>query len=270
MRSRKHRNLLWKNGCELGSQAELEAAALMTDLLYMKDNYLQEFEAVVQTVAEDFLVLDQTAFYYLGGGQSSDRGSLSSKDTSLLIHEVRKAEGEIRHFTKDSNPFEVGTKVHGKLDWEFRYECMRFHTAQHLLSRYLQLEYGLITVGNMIKPERSRADFTPMHAFDDNMKREVEDSVNTIFARELDVETRMMPRDEAISFLNERGYQTRYLDMVPASVTEFRVLIIGDYDAASCAGTHIANTREIGTIQIGKSKNVGAGKQRIYFSLKAP
>jgi Ser-tRNA(Ala) deacylase AlaX len=215
----------------------------------MRDNYLREFDAVVQKVTDDYLVLDQTAFYYLGGGQSSDRGSLSFEDTSLGIHEVRRVEGEIRHFTNDPIPFKVGTKVHGAIDWEFRYECMRFHTAQH---------------------GKSRADFTPMHKFDDALKRDVEEGVNDIFARELDVETRMMPRDEAISFLNERGYQTRYLEMVPASVTEFRVLIIGDYDAASCAGTHVANTREIGTIQIGKRKNVGAGKQRIYFSLKAP
>jgi misacylated tRNA(Ala) deacylase len=236
----------------------------------MSDNYLREFDAVVQKVTDDYLVLDQTAFYYLGGGQSSDRGSLSSEDTSLGIHEVRRVEGEIRHFTNDFIPFKAGTKVHGAIDWGFRYECMRFHTAQHLLSRYLQLKYDLITVGNMIKPGRSRADFTPMQKFDDALKRDVEEGVNAIFARELDVETRMMPRDEAISFLNERGYQTRYLEMVPASVTEFRVLIIGDYDAASCAGTHVANTREIGIIQIGKSKNVGAGKQRIYFSLKAP
>ena len=258
-----------RNGIELESLVELEAIP-MTELLYMRNNYLREFDAVIHKIGDDYLVLDQTAFYYLGGGQSSDRGSLSSDDTSLMIYEVRKAEGEIRHFTKDPIPFEVGTKVNGELDWEFRYECMRFHTAQHLLSRYLQLEYDLITVGNMIKPGRSRADFTPMHSFDDAMKREVEAGVNALFAKELDVETRMMPRAEAISFLNERGYQTRYLEMVPESVTEFRVLIIGDYDASSCAGTHIANTREIGDIQIGKSKNEGAGKQRIYFSLKAP
>ena len=242
----------------------------MTDLLYMSDNYLREFDAVVKKVAEDYLVLDRTAFYYLGGGQSSDRGSLSFEGTSLMIYEVRKAEGEIRHYTKDSIPFDVGTRVHGELDWDFRYECMRFHSAQHLLSRYLQLEYGLTTVGNMIKPEQSRADFTPMHSFDDAMKREVEAGVNALFAREMDVDTELMPRAKAIAFLHERGYQTRYLEMVPESVTEFRVLIIGDYDAASCAGTHIANTREIGTIKIGKSKNVGAGKQRIYFSLEPP
>ena len=79
-----------------------------------------------------------------------------------------------------------------------------------------------------------------------------------------------MPRNEAISFLEERGYQTRYLEMVPKSVKEFRVLIIGEYDVASCAGTHVANTREIGGIQINKSKNVGAGKRRIYFRLLNP
>ena len=62
----------------------------------------------------------------------------------------------------------------------------------------------------------------------------------------------------------------RYLEMVPKSVTEFRVLVIGDYDAASCAGTHISNTKEIGTLSIGKSKNVGAGKRRIYFTLNKP
>ena len=79
-----------------------------------------------------------------------------------------------------------------------------------------------------------------------------------------------MPRKQAIEFLNQRGYQTRYLEMVPKSVTDFRVLIIGDYDAASCAGTHVKNTGEIGEIRIGKSKNVGAGKRRIYFKLIAP
>ncbi|MHA2021906.1 MAG: alanine--tRNA ligase-related protein, partial [Candidatus Thorarchaeota archaeon] len=81
----------------------------MTNLLYMRDNYLREFDAVVQKVTDDYLVLDQTAFYYLGGGQSSDRGSLSFEDTYLRIHEVRRVEGEIRHFTNDPIPFKVGT-----------------------------------------------------------------------------------------------------------------------------------------------------------------
>jgi len=242
----------------------------MTELLHMSDNYLREFDATILYVGEDYLVLDRTAFYPVGGGQTSDRGIISKNGGSIPIHEVRKAEGEIRHYSKESIPFAAGDVVHGKIDWDFRYECMRFHTCQHVLSRYLQLNYEVETVGNMITPEKSRADYSPLESFDDEMKREVEAGVNAILKQNLPAEILFMKRQEAIDFLRSRGYQTRYLEMVPENVQDFRVLTIGDYDAASCAGTHVANTSEIGEIRIGKSKNVGAGKRRIYFTLMKP
>jgi misacylated tRNA(Ala) deacylase len=239
----------------------------MTDLLYMRNNYLKDFDAEVVRIGEDFAVLNQTAFYPLGGGQTSDKGFLNDEASRIAIHEVRKVEGEIRHFTNDDITFAPGANVHGVLDWEYRYECMRFHTAQHVLSRYLQLNYGVETVGNMITPGKSRADYAPLDDFGEEMKAKVEAGVNALLTQNLEVETRFMERNEAIKFLEEKEYQTRYLEMVPESVKEFRVLIIGDYDASSCAGTHVSNTSEIGTIKIGKSKNVGAGKRRIYFRL---
>ncbi|MFW9806620.1 MAG: alanyl-tRNA editing protein [Candidatus Thorarchaeota archaeon] len=238
----------------------------MTVLLHMSDNYLQEFDATVQATGEDYLVLDRTAFYPEGGGQSTDYGTLTDGSRTVNVIEIRKIEGEVRHKLDDS-PFDVGTRVHGVIDWERRYENMRFHTCQHVLSRYLQIHYNLGTKGNNITPGNSRADYTPLESFDEDMKRKVEVGVNEVLDRNLDVEIKFMPRNEAIAFLKERNYQTRYLEMVPKSVKEFRVLIIGDYDVASCAGTHVKNTSEIGHIQIGKSKNVGAGVRRIYFSL---
>ncbi len=238
----------------------------MTDLLHMKDNYSREFDAIVQFAGENYVVLNRTAFYPEGGGQSTDVGILTDGVRRVNVKEVRKVEGEIRH-KLDSSPFVVGSEVHGEIDWGRRYECMRFHTCQHVLSRYLQLNYGVETVGNMITPGESRADYSPLESFDEEMKRKVEEGVNAILDQNLEVEIVFMPRIEAIDFLNQRGYQTRYLEMVPKSVQDFRVLIIGDYDVASCAGTHVKNTSEIGHIQIGKSKNVGAGKRRIYFKL---
>ena len=238
----------------------------MTELLHMTDNYLREFDAGVISAGEGYAVLDKTAFYPLGGGQSSDIGTLTNETITLNVREVRKSDGEIRHYL-DRGTFDAGTKVHGIIDWDFRYECMRFHTAQHVLSRYLQIHYGVETVGNMIKPGESRADYTPLDSFDEAMKREVEAGVNEVLSQNLNVQIKFMKRAEAIAYLQQRGYQTRYLEMVPESVTDFRVLTIGDYDAASCAGTHVKNTSEIGQLRIGKSKNVGAGKQRIYFKL---
>lgn len=238
----------------------------MTELLHMSDNYAREFDAIVESVGEDYVVLNRTTFYPEGGGQSTDFGSLSDGVRTVNVKEVRKVEGEIRH-KLEGPPFDAGTEVHGEIDWTRRYECMRFHTCQHVLSRYLQLNYNVETKGNNISPGKSRADYTPLESFDEDMKRKVEAGVNEILDQNLEVEIKFMPRADAISFLKDRDYQTRYLEMVPESVREFRVLIIGDYDAASCAGTHVKNTSEIGHIQIGKSKNVGAGVRRIYFKL---
>ncbi len=234
----------------------------------MQDNYIRSFEAKVIKVLDDSVVLDRTAFYPEGGGQSGDRGMLTSESTSIQITATKKEQGEIKHISNESIPFEVGSVVEGVLDWDYRHECMRFHTAQHVLSRYLQIHYDLVTVGNMIKPGESRADYSPLEQFGEEMKREVEKGVNEILDKNLSVEIRFMPRSEAIEFLTKWGYQKRYLEMVPKSVKDFRVLIIDDYDAASCAGTHVANTSEIGRLRIGKSKNVGAGKRRIYFKLE--
>ena len=51
----------------------------MTELIYMKDvesNYIKEFDAKVVERGFDYVVLDRTAFYPLGGGQPSDTGYL--------------------------------------------------------------------------------------------------------------------------------------------------------------------------------------------------
>ncbi len=241
---------------------------LMTELLHMHDNYIKEFDAKIIDIGENFVVLDRTAFYPEGGGQAGDAGWLSDGTTEITVTKTIKSEGQVRHLVDVTPPFTVGQTIHGRLDWDSRYRCMRFHTAQHVLSRFLLQTYGLETVGNNITPTKSRADYHPLEIFDDEMKHTVEDGVNEIFARGLDVRIEFMPRNEAISFLKEKGYQVRYLEMVPKSVKTFRVVIIDDYDASSCAGTHVANTREIGKIHIGKTKNVGAGKRRIYFTLE--
>lgn len=241
----------------------------MTELLHMNDNYIREFDAIVTEVGENYVVLDRTAFYPEGGGQSGDRGVLRSGAREAVVTNTKKS-NQVRHILSGPPPFETGMKVHGEVDWAFRHECMRYHTAQHILSRYLQLNQGLETRGNMVKPRESRADYHPIDDFSEGLVAETEKGVNELLTKNLDVSIEFMPRDEAIDYLKKRGYQTRYLDMVPKAVKEFRVVLIGDYDASACAGTHVANTREIGLLKINKTKNVGAEKQRLYFSLVPP
>jgi misacylated tRNA(Ala) deacylase len=44
-----------------------------TDLLYATDAYLRSFDARVEEVTPDGVVLDRTAFYPTGGGQPHDQ-----------------------------------------------------------------------------------------------------------------------------------------------------------------------------------------------------
>lgn len=240
-----------------------------TEMLYMKDNYKKKFTAEVVSSGENYVVLDKTAFYPLGGGQESDSGKLFYNEQEFTVKNVRREKGEVRHFleTDDSLP-PKGAKVEGKLDWEKRFTHMRYHTAIHVLSRFMQLEYDAEVVGNNISTRSGRADFNLEEALTEEQLGLIEKEVNKKISQNLPVEINFMPRKEAIAFLQEKGYQTDYIDMVPDSVKIFRIIAIDDYDYASCAGTHVSNTSEIGQIQVVKRRSMGTGKERITLALK--
>ena len=63
----------------------------MTDLLYLRDAELREFDATVTAVDADGgrVALDRTAFYPTGGGQPHDTGTLGG----AAVTDVRKGPG---------------------------------------------------------------------------------------------------------------------------------------------------------------------------------
>ena len=74
----------------------------MTELLYLRDAYLREFDATVLEVDVDgpAVVLDRTAFYPTGGGQPHDTGSLGGapvvdvrKDGDRVLAHARRGTG---------------------------------------------------------------------------------------------------------------------------------------------------------------------------------
>lgn len=84
--------------------------------LFYKDPYLKSFAATVTSCSEGKngfeVVLDDTAFLPEGGGQPADHGTLGAAQ----VTDVRRVKGVIIHYT--DKPFEAGTKVEGKIDWE--------------------------------------------------------------------------------------------------------------------------------------------------------
>jgi misacylated tRNA(Ala) deacylase len=238
---------------------------LNTKMLYMDDidgNYLKEFEAEIVKIKDDYVVLDQTAFYPLGGGQPSDTGHLEKDGKQYRIKEVTK-KGIVKHHLEDLEGLQVGDRVMCTLDWETRHAHMRMHTAQHLISALVYDTYKARTVGNQIYADKSRIDFEPLTKADTDLEL-IENLMNEYVEKELPVTVTEEQRDNLEQCVDPAKVN---LDLLPASIKVLRVIKVGDIDICPCAGTHIRNTKEIGRVKILKKDNKGSGRVRITYEL---
>ncbi len=236
----------------------------MTEMLYMKDvdsNYVKEFDAKVVEKGFDYVVLDRTAFYPLGGGQPSDTGWLTWPGGKAEVREVTKKEGVRHHLVQ--TPDSVPEVVHGVLSWERRYAHMRMHTAQHIVSGVVYDLYKARTVGNQLYHDRSRIDFAPVK-FTDEMVADVERKCNEIFATGAKVE---ICTESRASIEKDVDAQRANLDLLPKSVLELRVVKVEKFDVCPCAGTHVRSLAEVGKIRIVKKENKGKDRERITYEI---
>lgn len=234
----------------------------MTELLYLKDCYLQEFEANVVSAKGKAVELDRTAFYPEGGGQLTDTGKLTSHGQEYTVTSVKKDGGKILHFL-DMEGLKEGDSVRGMIHWSRRHCLMRYHTACHVLARVIYDSTGAEISGSQIGLEKSRVDFT-LKDFDRNQIKEFEKKANEIIARGLPVEMRILPREEAFKIPDL--IRTK-VNLIPESVKEIRVVRIEGLDEQACAGAHVKNTSEIGGIEVVGAENKGKENRRIYFRL---
>ena len=246
----------------------MEGGGIMnTNKLYlesMEAAYLEEFTADVLAIDENKIVLDQTLFYPLGGGQNWDLGSLEGPNGQMEVIEVR-GRGAIHHTVEDTFELEVGDEVRGKIDFERRYSHMKMHTAQHLVSGIAyEMFDGVRTVGNQIHTEKSRIDFKPIQ-FTEEMLLDLQTTVNEKIALRLDVTDSQMTRDEINSIMPP---DRTNMDLLPAFINDLRVVTIGDrLDMCPCAGTHVRNISEINGIEFIGKKSKGKGTQRVTYQL---
>ena len=230
--------------------------------------YKKEFQSKVTAVYPGIVELEETAFYHLGGGQPSDKGTLNWEDGESIVYDVRK-KNRIRHMIEGDLP-EVGDSVNGKLNWDRRYTHMRMHTSQHLVSAIVSDLYDADTVGNQIGFDKSRIDFKPlklsMNEIDDLI-----DLANEYIAKDINVKISEANRSDLEGNPEIRSSMSSGLwKLLPKSVTRLRVISIGEIDVCPCAGTHVRSLKEIGKVEFIKRDNKGAGKQRLTYTLNSP
>ena len=234
----------------------------MTELLFLTDAYVQEFEATVTAQVEGGVVLDCTAFYPGGGGQPCDFGVLKSGEMVWNVVRVKKVDGQVVHFIEGELPA-VETAVSGKLDWERRYQLMRTHTAMHILCGVVWRDYGAQVTGGNMDPLKGRMDFE-FETMRQELVAEIETAVNSEVFAERDVRVQILPREEAFQIPDL--IRTK-INLLPEGITEVRTVELVGLDLQADGGTHVNNTSEVGIIKIVNYKSKGKINKRIYVEL---
>jgi len=237
----------------------------MTKILYMESiegNYIKEFDAKVTKNDKEYVCLDQTVFYPLGGGQPSDVGFLKWEDKTSEVKEVIKKGDTIEHIIVGEKPPD-GTKIHGIIDWNKRYAHMKMHTAQHILSGIVFDDYKARTVGNQIHADYSRIDFQPVTFSDKNLE-DITNKFNDIIKKNLPVKIYEEERESLEKRVNQ---QRCNLDLLPKFIKKLRIIEVEGFDICPCAGTHVKNTNEIPKMKITKKENKGKDRERLVYTL---
>jgi misacylated tRNA(Ala) deacylase len=235
----------------------------MTELLYQTDAYLRCFEATVRATQDENVELDRTAFYPTGGGQPHDRGWLEAGGRRLEVLGVVRREGRIWHAVPGPS-LEPGDAVRGELDWERRYRLMRTHTALHILSALIWRDFGAPVTGGNMEPLRGRLDFELAEVPADFAAR-LEKGMQTEVEEARPVEIRILPREEALQIPDL--IRTK-VNLLPAGIRSIRTVHIVGLDLQADGGTHVANTREVGTVRIVEIKSKGKSFRRVRIAIE--
>ena len=229
----------------------------MTEALFRADAYLKSCEATVITATPEGVVVDQSVFYPLGGGQPGDRGTLHrAGGQDIPIVDTRKGQdGQIVHVPEPGAALPApGDRVTLALDWERRYAHMRMHTCLHLLGAVLP--YGV--TGGSISAERSRLDFDMEDTVD---KESVNRELNALIEADHPVATQWITDEE----LTAQPELIRTMSVKPPQgAGRVRLLEIPGVDLQPCGGTHVNHTGEIGPVKLGKVEKKGRHNRRVH------
>jgi alanyl-tRNA synthetase len=223
--------------------------------LYYEDPYLRSFTSRVTSVSYSnshaLIVLDKTAFFPGGGGQSYDTGMIIGKRGFAKVVETRMEKNAVVHVCLLNEEIEQGEEVQCKIDWDRRYELMRAHTAQHMFFQCLSRFFpNLYVVKDNIEVGRHALFIRSPEPLNFTGIAEAEKLANQTIKEGRRVIIRWMKKEEA-----GRGDFRVKLDRIKGN--EVRVVEIEGFDKSACSGVHVVNTNEIGLLTLTRLTHEG-------------
>lgn len=228
----------------------LTRLCMKTKPLYLEDPYLKEIDATILDVILEKegvwkIILDQTVFYPMGGGQPTDQGFFVFPDgTKGEVYQVMLKEGEINHYVKMASAPMPGQRLKGAINWERRHKNMKVHTAGHLI------DFALYLLGYSPKPllpDRADHGKKPFVHFmgrvDKDITKELQDKVIELIQKNL----RFSWSFESLEDLEKEAL---YLQPNLPKNKPLRALRLEGVATVADGGTIMASTSEIGKVII--------------------
>lgn len=218
----------------------------MTKQLYYEDAYLKEFDARVIACRDGengiHLYLDKSAFFPEGGGQDGDRGYLLSDmfpGGKVAVTDTQSDGDDIYVVCDRKAKIPAGTRVHGVLDWKFRFDRMQNHSGEHIVSGLIHNRFGYENVGFHMSDDRMTIDLSG--EIREEELQEIEQRANEIVWNNEPLHTDVYTEEEA------ENVQFRSKKELHGMI---RVVTIPGADVCACCGTHVRYTGEIGPIRL--------------------
>lgn len=203
----------------------------MTVKLYDIDSHLSEFSATVISCENAVAVLDKTAFFPEGGGQTADTGFIDG----VKVLDVQIKDGVIFHYLEKD--VEIGKEVNCTLDWDERFRKMQNHSGEHIISGIVHSLYGYDNVGFHLSKTEMTMDFNGILTREDLLKIEL--LANKAVWENVKFNCYYPENLENLEYRSK-------LDLTE----DVRIVEIENYDRCACCAPHVNSSSEIGIIKI--------------------
>ncbi len=204
------------------------------------------------------LKLARSPFYAQGGGQVSDRGTITGPNGSGEVVEIYRIGDDQVLKLRVAGTIAAGDQVQATVHAPTRRATQANHTATHVLHWALRELFGTSTrqAGSYVGPDKLRFDFSLRERMSEEQRAQIEQMVNSRVADDTPVGWQVLARAEADASGAIGLFGEKYGDQV-------RVVSAGEFSKELCGGTHVSRTGEIGAFKIVSEGGIGSGTRRI-------
>ena len=150
---------------------------------------------------------------------------------------------EEKSCTKESLAISPGTPVHGRIDWDRRFDHMQQHSGEHIVSGMICRRFGCDNVGFHLGEDTVTIDFNT--SINMELATEIEEAANAYIWEDHPFQA-IWPTAEELKSIEYRS--KKELE------GEVRITSFPGADCCACCGTHVSGSAQVGLVKFISAK----------------